>query len=179
MRNGLVPRMLRLCLIAGCFGVVVSVVVIAQGVASPAEPAASLKDLTAEVRRLRVAVEEATRAQTQTQALGVYLTVEQGRIVQAASRLESARRELEELQATSRRLTADLASLESMLSREADPEKRRAIEMQQRAMKQELDEAGSREQQLRSRETEAMQALQVEEARWSDLISRLEDIVKR
>jgi DNA repair exonuclease SbcCD ATPase subunit len=179
MRNGLVHRMLRLCLIALCIGVVVSVVVIAQGAAAPIEPTAALKDLTAEVRRLRVAVEEATRAQTQTQALGVYLTVEQGRIVQVASRLESARRELEELQAASRRLTADLAALESMLSREADPESRRAIEMRQRATKQELDEAGSREQQIRSRETEATQAMQVEEARWSDLISKLEEIIKK
>jgi chromosome segregation ATPase len=179
MKNELIPRVVRFSLIAACIGVVVSVVVMAQGAAVPAEPAAALKDLTAEVRRLRVAVEEATRAQAQTQALGVYLTVEQGRIVQAASRVESARREIEDLQAVSRRLTADVAALESALSRETDPEKRRMMEMQQRVTKQELDEASSREQQIRSREAEATQALQVEEARWSDLISTLEAIIKK
>jgi len=171
--------MLGPCLIAVCVGVVSSVVVIAQGAAASTEPTAALKDLTAEVRRLRLAVEQAARVQAQTQALGVYLSVEQGRIVQVATRLESTRRELEDLQAASRRLTADLASLESMLPRESDPDKRRQIEMQQRATKQELDETSLRDQQIRSREAEATQALQVEESRWSDLISRLEEIIKK
>jgi len=171
--------MLRLCLFAGCIAVVVGVVVVAQGTPAPVEPDAALRDLTAEMRRLRVAVEQAARAQAQTQALGVYLSVEQGRIVQVATRLESARRELEDLQAASRRLAADLASLESMLSREPDPESRRAIEMRQRATKQELDEMSLRDQQIRSREAEATQALQLEESRWGDLISRLEEIIKK
>ena len=49
----------------------------------------SLTALTAEVRQLRLAVEESMRSQAQTQALGVYLSAQQSRILQVASRLDA------------------------------------------------------------------------------------------
>ncbi len=55
----------------------------------------SLSALTSELHQLRTAVEEMIRTQTQTQALGVYLSVQQSRIVQAATRLDAVRKELE------------------------------------------------------------------------------------
>ena len=54
-------------------------------------PDGSMAALTSEVRQLRVAVEELTRSQTQTQALGVYLSVQQSRILQMATRSGLAR----------------------------------------------------------------------------------------
>jgi hypothetical protein len=53
----------------------------------------SLAALTAEIRQLRLAVEEATRSQTQ--ALGVYLSVQQARLVEVAARVDAAREELD------------------------------------------------------------------------------------
>jgi chromosome segregation ATPase len=143
------------------------------------DAAAGLKELTAEVRQLRLAVEASTRTQAQTQALGMYLTAEQSRIAQAAARLDAARKDLDAADALSRRLTADAASLEAALSGESEPARRRDIEMQQRATKQELDGAEVQLQQARTREAEVSQALQAEEARWNDLVSALERIVKQ
>jgi hypothetical protein len=69
--------------------------VLAQGRSDGIEAAASLAPLTSELRRLRVAVEELGRNQTQTQALGVYLSVQQSRILELARRLDSARKDIE------------------------------------------------------------------------------------
>jgi hypothetical protein len=58
----------------------------AQGRTEGIDSATSLAPLTSELRQLRMAVEELTRSQTQTQALGVYLSVQQSRILQVAAR---------------------------------------------------------------------------------------------
>jgi hypothetical protein len=47
------------------------------------------------------------------------------------------------------------------------------------SIKQSVATATAREQELRNRETELAQALQAEEARWTDLTSRLEQAIKR
>src|SRR5215213_7493930 len=69
--------------------------VLAQGRGDGTDAAASLAPLTSELRQLRVAVEELTRSQTQTQALGVYLSVQQTRLLQVATQMESARKDVE------------------------------------------------------------------------------------
>ena len=80
-------------------------------------PNGSLAALTAEIRQLRVAVEESTRSQTQTQALGVYLSVQQSRILQAATRLESARKELDAVSLRSREIASQLENFQGEIIR--------------------------------------------------------------
>jgi hypothetical protein len=48
-----------------------------------------------------------------------------------------------------------------------------------RNLKVEQQRFASQEQQIRSREGELSQAMQVEESRWSELISRLEQAIKK
>jgi predicted nucleic acid-binding Zn-ribbon protein len=139
----------------------------------------SLAGLTAEVRQLRLAVEESARNQTQTQALGVYLSVQQSRILQVASRLDAVRRDLGAATDHSQAIATRLASIEDMLSRVTDPKERAALEDQNRGMSLEQKRVSSQEQQARNRETELSQALQLENDRWTDLISRLEQLIKR
>jgi chromosome segregation ATPase len=91
--------------------------------AAPDLPDGSLAALTAEVRQLRVAVEELARSQTETQALGVYLSAQQGRLQQADQQLAAARRELDSATAAGQRIEAQLASL-SAEQRTVSPEKR-------------------------------------------------------
>jgi hypothetical protein len=66
----------------------------AQDTRAPDAPravsAGSLDGLTAEIRVLRVAIEDASRRRAQTEALGVYLSAQQSRLVQTASRLDAA-----------------------------------------------------------------------------------------
>jgi hypothetical protein len=164
---------------AATLTVTLTVAVMAQGRNDGTDSGALLGALTSELRQLRVAVEELTRSQTQTQALGVYLSVQQSRIIQVTSRLDSARKDLEGASIRSRDIASSLADIDDQLPRVTEPKRRAALEDGIRDLKYEQVKVGLQEQQARSRETELSQALQVEESRWSDLISRLEQLIKR
>jgi hypothetical protein len=116
----------------------------------------SLAALTAEIRQLRLAVEELAKGSTQTQALAVYASLQQ-----------------------SRALSSQILGLEDDLARGTTPERRAQIEMALRDLKREQEQTDDAERQARSREGELYQALQLEESRWSDVISRLEQVIKR
>jgi hypothetical protein len=153
-------------------------VVFGQGRGEPAD-AGSLAGLTAEVRELRLAVQQLALTQSQTQALGVYLSVQQSRVLQVSSQLDSARKELDSLAGQSADIGAKLADLEEQLPRVSDPRERNAIQGATREMRREHSLLSAREQQARNRELELSQSLQAEESRWSALITRLEALTQR
>lgn len=138
----------------------------------------SLADVSAELRQLRLAIEEATRRQTQTQAMGVYLSGQQSRLLQVSARLDAARRELDAATGRSRDIATELANTEDALVRGAKPEAKSHYDMQARHLKQEMDKTSVVLQQAQMRETELSQMLQSEEARLRDLIVRLEALIK-
>jgi DNA anti-recombination protein RmuC len=139
----------------------------------------TLAALTAEVRALRIAVEESTKNQTQTQALAVYLSAEQSRLVQVSSRLDAVRTELAAATSRFRELTDSLASAQTRLATVIQPEMRADLEEMARAFKQQSDRAADQVRQLTTRESELAQMFQTEEARWADLITRLEQTIKK
>jgi hypothetical protein len=153
-------------------------VLAAQGRTDATDPG-SLAALTAEIRQLRLVVEESTRTQTQTQALGVYLSVQQARLVQLAARLDTARKDLDVAMVKSRQMSVALAGTEDALPRVTNPETRNQLEAEGRALKQELESVALQERLAQSREAELVQMLQAEDARWTDLISRLEQLIRR
>jgi len=152
-------------------------VVLGQSRGEPAD--GSMGALTAEVRQLRLAVQQFAQTQSQTQALGVYLSVQQTRLLQVSSQLESARLELDGVARQSNEVTGKLAELEEELPRLSDLTKRTAVEEAIREMRREQQLATAREQQLRSRELELSQTMQTEESRWSSLLTRLESLTQR
>jgi hypothetical protein len=168
--------------IAGCTAALLiagsSLVSMAQDKGEALNPG-SLAALTAEVQKLRLAVEESTRSQAQTQAIGVYLSVQQSRLVQVTTRLDAVRKELDDITRRSRQTTAELARISQRLLSQADPQMRSEWEGLGRALKDELERMGLQEQQVRSREAELSQLLQTENNRWTDLISALERIIKK
>jgi chromosome segregation ATPase len=153
-------------------------VVFGQGRGEPAD-LGSLAALTSEVRELRVAVQQLAQTQSQTQALGVYLSVQQSRVLQVSSQLESARKELDALDLQANELAAKLADLEEELPRVSDATHRNALQDGIRGMRREHVTVSAREQQARNRELELSQSLQAEESRWSALITRLEALTQR
>jgi hypothetical protein len=163
---------------AGVLIISFAVVTMAQD-KSEAANVGSLAALTAEVRQLRLAVEESTRTQSQTQALGVYLSVQQSRLVQVTARLDTARKELDDITVRSKVFAADLSRINETLLRETNPQVRAGLESEGQAAKQELERLGIQDQQVRSREAELSQMLQAETTRWTDLISTLERLIKK
>ena len=152
-------------------------VVVGQGRGEPAD--GSMAALTAEVRELRLAVQQFAQTQSQTQALGVYLSVQQSRILQVSSQLDTARRELDGVSRQSSEVTSRLADLEEELPRISDPMQRTAVQEAIREMRREQALATAQEQQLRNRELELSQTMQTEESRWSSLLTRLESLTQR
>jgi hypothetical protein len=144
-----------------------------------ADTVKAIRELTGEVRSLRVAIERTAESQLQGQILGLYLSLQQNRVTHATSRLDAVRRELDTITTNARELTQNAAALDTALSQEADPAKRQQLEQQIRDQKVELERMAAQEQQLRAREGEADQATQTEEARWTELISRLEQLLKK
>ena len=152
-------------------------VVLGQSRGEPAD--GSMAALTGEVRELRLAVQQFAQTQSQTQALGVYLSVQQSRILQVSSQLETTRRELDAASRQSNEVTSRLASLEEEVPRIPDPMRRIAVQEALRAMRREQALATAQEQQLRNRELDLSQTMQTEESRWSSLLTRLESLTQR
>jgi chromosome segregation ATPase len=138
-----------------------------------------LKELVAEVRGLRAAIEQYANAQIQTQAVGELLDVQQRRVSDVTGRLDSARRELDGTGAEVRRITGALSGLDEQLRRASDPRERAQLEGAQRDMKAQLERLTDQDQMVRSRESELSSALGVEEAKWNELIDRLNQWLRR
>jgi uncharacterized membrane-anchored protein YhcB (DUF1043 family) len=157
----------------GCVGVAVG-----QGTGD-STGGGSLEGVTAELRQLRIAIEESTRTQAQTHAIGVYVSAQQGRVAQATTRLDTARRELETATNRSRELMADLAQDEDAADRATRPELKTQLQLQMRALKANLESAGVQLQQAQTRYSEAAQSAQFEEHRWNELVAKLEAAIKK
>jgi len=143
------------------------------------EAGGSLAALTAEVHQLRLAVEESARQQTQTQGLSVYLSAQQSRMVQLGARLDALRGELNAAAGRAREAARLLTTAQSDLAQSTQPQGRAEVEDSVRFFKQQADAAASQVDQLKSREAELALAMQTEEARWADLIGRLEQLIRK
>lgn len=139
----------------------------------------ALRELVAEVRSLRATIEQYANAQIQAQAVGELLSVQQRRVADVTMRLDQMCRELDGIGSESRQLSAQASDLEESLRVASDPKLRMETEMQQRALKQELERHIEQEQTLRSRETDLMNSLVVEEAKWNDLVERMNQWLRR
>ena len=113
---------------------------------------ATLAGVIAELRLVRLAVEESSRTQAQTEALAAYASAQQGRIAVATARLEMARRELETLTARSRQLAADLTSNEDSASRAVATSQKEMLAAQSRTIQGQLDRLAPQLQQAQNRE---------------------------
>lgn len=95
------------------------------------------------------------------------------------TRLDAARTELDAIARQSTAHANRLAVLEEQIPKISDPNERAALEDRSKGLKIEMKAVAAQEQQARTREAEMLQAWQQEEARWNDLIARLQQIVER
>ena len=149
----------------------------AQGATT--SPDATCAALVGEMRQLRVALEDSSKNQTQIQALAVYLSAEQSRMVQLANRLDAARAEVPVATERAREMAAALAHAQSEIATMTEVTVRQEMEAGLPPLKRKADEAAAAELAARNREIEFRAALQTEEARWTDLIQRLEALVRK
>ena len=133
--------------------------------------------MTAEVRQLRLAVEEMARSQSETQALTVYLSAQQSRMQQADQQLVAVRREIDSGTAARQDIEGRLANLLAEQSR-VPPDQRAQIEDAVNGFRAEQARIDLELQQARSRENDLTRVVQSEETRWNELIARLEKLAQ-
>jgi hypothetical protein len=92
---------------------------------------------------------------------------------------ETARKELASATERSQEFANLLSSAQTEVARATTVEEREQTTGMSRMFKQQATAAAEREQQIRERESLLTQVLQAEESRWIDLMTRLEQSVKR
>jgi chromosome segregation ATPase len=145
--------------------------------AQPAATTDSMSLLLAEVRALRIAMERQASMGPRIQLTVARLSIEEQRVTHLSSQLDSIREQLSTAgNATGGGMKERLAEIERSLTIEADPTKRAALESEHQGLKQAMSDSAATEQRLRERENETAQALASEQARWSELSSRLDEL---
>lgn len=138
----------------------------------------SMAALTAEVRQLRVAVEQLARSQAETQTLGMTLSAQQGRILQVTQQLDAVRKEIAAAVAGSQGVEARLAGFREEISRVTEPGERAAFEGALRDIEAERSRLELELQQARGRENDLSRTLALEEDRWNDTLARMQQLTQ-
>jgi hypothetical protein len=136
----------------------------------------ALSTLLVEVRALRGAIEQMASAGARVQLAMGRLQLQEQRVNTLARRLEEVRRS---------RVVADqkvsddrnaLVETEERLRRIADPAERQAFEQRSRELKLMIARDSAELQRLAAEETELSGVIAVEQRRWTDINSQLEDL---
>ncbi len=145
---------------------------------APDISAGSMQAVATEIRELRLAVERTGRSQSEVQALGVALSAQQSRLVQLSQRLDAVRRDLSTADGQATQLGDFFKNLagDAVLN---PPGGNAEVPGMFKIFKQQADQARVQAEQLRTRETELYPQIQQEEARWNELIARLDAAAKR
>jgi hypothetical protein len=138
----------------------------------------SLSELTAEVRQLRQVIQDAGRNQTQMQAISISLTSQHSRLAQVSARLDAVQVELNkaaEKTQTLQRLVVEAQNEFQTASAVGREHWDGVVKMR----KSEAALALEAENLIRVRQMELMNAFRAEEARWLELVARLDEILKK
>ena len=143
---------------------------------APTTPPDPLTALLTEVHALRMAMEQSATVAPRVQLTLARLNIEEQRIAQLVAQLDQVRRELTAVSLESQKLSDQLPELERGLQITTDDKARKSYEYEQSELKRRLNAQSRLEQQLRTRENDASQALSTEQARWLDLNARLDEL---
>lgn len=153
----------------------VGTVVLAAQEKAPAD--GSMRELVAEVRALRLAVERTAAVTARTQALLGRVQLQESRLADLGRRLDEAR---QRVRASASQETALVTELEGLTTRLQDtalvPDERGHVETALKMMRARLKMSQDEVARLRVDEQDVLAALSGEQARWSDYNARLEAI---
>jgi len=132
--------------------------------------------LLAEVRQLRLAIEQMASAGARVLVVFGRLQLQEQRINTMARRLETVRSELEALQKEYEEMQRQAQALEHDAGETTDAAQRRAFEGEARAIKSRLPAVAARLQQRQTEEATLSADIGNEQARWTDFNQRLDEL---
>ena len=163
--------------IAGVFVVGTAVLAAQNPAPSSPPPDGSMRELVAEVRALRLAVERTSGLAARSQALLGRVQLQESRLADLGRRLDEARERARAAAAHEAKLSTDLAEMTRRVPGGTGPADERAdIEAMLREMRARVKLAQDQTAQLREDEQAVLTALTQEQTRWSDYNARLEAI---
>jgi chromosome segregation ATPase len=130
----------------------------------------SIAALTAEIRQLRIAVQELASGQQAAQTLSATLSVQQNRVERAAEQLQNIRVNIEGVTFQIDQIEARLTSLSDELALATDLDRRQNLERQIRQARQQKSGFESQLQRARSQESELLLAFQNEQRQMDELV---------
>ncbi len=140
------------------------------------QPPDPMTALLAEVRGLRLAMERSASVAPRVQLTLARLTIEEQRLTVLATQLDQVRRELNAAMLQSQAFAEHIHEIEKSIEVAPDDKTRRQSEERLAVMKREANAHNRREQQLRTSENEAAQAVSTEQGRWMDINARLDEL---
>jgi chromosome segregation ATPase len=132
--------------------------------------------LLAEVRQLRLAIEEMSSAGARVQLVLGRLQLQEQRLNNMLRRLETVRAELEGMQQEHDNLQRQHLDAEKEAAESTDPKHRVQLEAMGRQFKAQLAGLAARLQQRQTEENTLSADINTEQARWTDFNHRLEEL---
>lgn len=163
--------MTRIFALVVCFGLLLPAAPRAQG--SAVDP---IRELLAEVRALRLAMERSATVGARIQLLVARVQLQEQRIAELSRRVGAVRDELSTVEAAIASTTDDVKRTESAIERTNSPEMRREMEGQLEYHKAKLRNPEKRRQDLLNEESLLSQQMAADQGRWSDVNSQLDDL---
>lgn len=130
----------------------------------------SIAALTAEIRQLRIAVQELARSQQDAQTLSATLSAQENRVERAAEQLQNVREIIEGTTFQITQIDSRLSNLSEELSLATDLDRRQNLERQIRQARQDKNGFEAQLQRARSQESELLRVLQIEQRQWDELV---------
>ncbi len=137
----------------------------------------TLKQLLAEVRELRLALQRATVGNTRFQMLIERTRVEQTHVDSLRHELEAVRSQLSEFQAMKPRMQQQIKDAEDGLDRVTDPNPHADLEARIRTMKADFARIAPEEERLRNREAALDTEFQSAQAKLNELNTQLDALM--
>jgi chromosome segregation ATPase len=146
----------------------------AQSTAPPAPDV--LRELLAEVRGLRLAMERAATVGARIQLLVARVQMQETRIAELSRRAVTVREEIGRIDAAVAQQSEMLKQFERGAQSRANPDEQRELEGMVEMHKQQIALAEKRRQELASEEAQLAQQIAADQSRWSDVNNQLDEL---
>ncbi len=137
---------------------------------------ATLETLLKEVHALRIALEHSNQIGPKVQIALARMQLQEERVRNANRQLQDARERAGDLQRKLAETADRVKQVEAQQTQTVDPNARKQMDLELSAMKMELGQLGTLDQQVRAREAEANSVVLSEQAKWNEVNDLLTSI---
>ena len=164
-------------MLRGCLLLTVCLFAVPSAAAAQVRADDPIRELLAEVKLLRQALERASTTGTRIQLLVARVQLQEQRIGELSRRLDSVRSELRNVEREATMMAPQVTAMQEAVQTE-DPNDRQSAEEAAAMLASQVESLERRRQELASEEGYLSQQITAEQGRWADFNNRLEELEK-